>query len=80
MEKNYLGEKRNYIACCLCGKAEWGHGHNVEPIPNKFWKFNFAKMDGQGEGRCCKECNDKYVIPYRIGLIGKHREENKIAV
>jgi hypothetical protein len=61
-------EKRGYIACCLCGDIEMGWGNNVEPIPTKFRKWN-------GEGRCCKKCDDKFVIPYRIALIGKKREE-----
>lgn len=63
-------EKRGYIACGLCGDVEFGFGHNVEPIPVKF-----RKWDLDGEGRCCKKCNDKFVIPYRIALIGKKREE-----
>lgn len=60
--------ERGYIACCLCGDIEFGFGNNVEPIPTKFRKWN-------SEGRCCKRCDDKFVIPYRIALIGKKRKE-----
>lgn len=43
--------------CCICGKKIDGYGNN--PYPYK------------EEGRCCKECNIKYVIPARIKAMKK---------
>ena len=40
-----------YGICCICGKPYNNHGNNARPL-----------MDG----RCCDECDSKYVIPYRI--------------
>ena len=37
--------------CCICGKPYHNHGNNARPFMN---------------GRCCDECDSKYVIPYRI--------------
>ena len=49
--------------CCICddkidlhlhpvtGKVYWDQGNNAAPIK---------------DGRCCDDCNDKYVIPERI--------------
>ena len=49
--------------CCICsdkidlhlhpvtGKVYWDKGHNANPIK---------------DGRCCDDCNSKYVIPERI--------------
>ena len=41
--------------CCICGKEFYGYGNNPEPI--------------QSEGRCCDDCNEKYVIPARFHMI-----------
>lgn len=40
-------------ACCLCGKQYMGWGNNPEPIKGY-------------PGRCCNECNNDLVIPWRI--------------
>lgn len=37
--------------CIICGNDYEGHGNNAEPFSN---------------GRCCDECNYKFVIPARI--------------
>lgn len=37
--------------CCICGKPYHNHGNNARPFMN---------------GRCCDECDSKYVIPYRM--------------
>ena len=44
----------NKYHCCLCGKENCGYGNNPQPIEN--------------DGRCCDECNAKYVIPTRFML------------
>ena len=38
--------------CCICGKEFVGLGNNPQPIYE--------------EGRCCDECDTKYVLPSRI--------------
>ena len=42
--------------CCICGKKYIGFGNNPAP-------YNFA---GDGEYRCCDECNLEVVIPLRL--------------
>lgn len=41
------------IKCCICGKEIEDYGNNTQP---------YCK------GLCCDECNNKYVIPYRLKL------------
>jgi len=53
------------LICSICKKpiphkGSWRHGNSAEPVNN---------------GRCCDECDFKYVIPERIRLILKDREE-----
>ena len=38
--------------CCICGKEFIGYGNNPSPVKE--------------QGKCCNECNDKYVIPKRL--------------
>lgn len=40
--------------CCICGEKFIGFGNNPYPVKK--------------EGRCCDECNWKYVIPARIPM------------
>ena len=42
--------------CCICGEEYIGYGNNAEPYK---------------EGRCCDECNKKFVIPDRIKNLRK---------
>ena len=37
--------------CSVCGKKYIGYGNNAQPINN---------------GRCCDDCNEKKVIPFRL--------------
>lgn len=37
--------------CCFCKKNYFGYGHNAEPIM---------------KGKCCEDCNDKWVLPVRF--------------
>ena len=39
------------MKCCICKNEIKGYGNNAKPFKN---------------GRCCDECNYKYVIPSRI--------------
>jgi len=43
--------------CCICGKQFPGIGNNPEP---------YMSMGENAENECCKECEEKYVIPARI--------------
>ncbi len=57
---------KGLIDCCICedkvdlhlhpinGEVYWDKGHNAYPIK---------------DGRCCNDCNSKYVIPARIYAI-----------
>jgi len=38
--------------CSICGKEIYGYGNNAEPVKS---------------GYCCDECNQKIVIPKRLG-------------
>lgn len=40
--------------CCICGKEFYGYGNNPEPY--------------MSNGRCCDDCNEKYVIPSRFAM------------
>lgn len=47
-----------FKACCICGKkieinGNWIDDNNAEPVK---------------KGRCCNNCNFKYVIPARLGV------------
>jgi DNA-directed RNA polymerase subunit RPC12/RpoP len=42
------------MKCVICNKEFEGYGNNPEPVKNK--------------GRCCDECNAKFVIPARLKM------------
>ena len=56
------------MICSICNceieveHGGWYKGHNAEPF----------------EGRCCKACNDKVVIPTRIGLLLKPAQDSDV--
>lgn len=43
------------MRCDICNKEIVGYEHNAWPM---------------GDGKCCTECDDKYVVPLRIFLTG----------
>ena len=47
--------KSKSLRCCICGKKiAYGESENADPVcPN---------------GRCCHECDDKFVLPARFGV------------
>jgi len=49
--------KNNKKICCICGKEYTGYGNNAEPYK---------------QGRCCDDCNEKFVIPDRINRMKKN--------
>lgn len=48
-----MGNEKNGV-CSICGKPYKDYGHNAKPYDM---------------GRCCSECNSKYVKPTRIKLV-----------
>jgi len=48
--------------CTICGLKIDGFGHNAEPF---------------SRGRCCNQCNDKFVIPARIRRMRAEKMEEK---
>lgn len=51
--------------CCICGCPLSGFGNNSWPV-----------SDNEND-RCCDACNAKVVIPKRIELSFKNKEEEK---
>ena len=50
--------------CSLCGKSFKGMGHNPRPLR-------------EYTERCCDDCNEDFVIPIRMDLLGRAiREES----
>ena len=49
--------------CCICGKQLTGMGNNPFPVKTS--------------GRCCDNCNIKFVIPERIKQMVKDVSDNK---
>lgn len=47
--------------CCICGEEYTGYGNNAEPYK---------------KGRCCNECNRKFVIPSRLSQLRKSKNES----
>lgn len=41
--------------CCICGKEFTGLGNNPRPV--------------REEGRCCDECDNKYVLTSRLFIM-----------
>lgn len=53
------------MICCICKQEiKDGYGHNPAPIPTE-WK----------EQRCCDICNELLVIPARLELAMKEKNE-----
>jgi len=49
--------------CVICFKAFDEFGNNAEPVTH---------------GRCCNECNDRFVIPARIRAMRETRLEDEL--
>lgn len=52
------------MICCICKQKINGHGHNPDPVPTE-WP----------EQRCCDICNAGIVIPMRLELAMKEKNE-----
>ena len=49
--------------CCICGKPFTGWGNNPYPV------------NSDEDARCCDICNDRVVIPARIGKLTSRRND-----
>ena len=47
--------------CCICGEEYTGYGNNAEPYK---------------KGRCCDQCNRKFVIPSRLNKLRNSKNES----
>ncbi len=56
--KLYKGE----FLCCICKEVTKGLGNNPDPVTDEAERL-FAD-----EALCCDKCNDKVVIPKRLGV------------
>lgn len=50
--------------CCICGKPYHNHGNNARPFK---------------DGRCCDECDSKYVLPYRIAHYDEYQAQMRLS-
>ena len=57
--------KNNKKICCICGKEYTKYGNNAEPYK---------------QGRCCDDCNKKFVIPDRINRMKNFCRLNSIHI
>ncbi len=49
--------------CSLCGKSFEGMGHNPMPLR-------------EYTERCCDDCNEDFVVPIRVDLLGRAIRED----
>lgn len=56
------------MICSICHKpipvehGTWTKGHNAQPV---------------NAGRCCWECNERIVVPARVRVIERQKQEQK---
>lgn len=55
--------KNKKNTCCICGSEFTGYGNN--PYPYK------------EDGRCCSDCNIRYVIPARLKAFRSNKDINE---
>ena len=60
-EATFDNDETEKQVCCICGKNYTGYGNNAEPYK---------------KGRCCDECNMKFVIPDRLSKLRKTKNES----
>ena len=51
------------MRCCICKQRFRGRGHNPEPVATK--------------GKCCDDCNYKFVMPVRLFRAKKENQTKK---
>ena len=63
----------NKTTCCICRKKiNIADSHN--PYPVRKWSAT-----GSAKNRCCSECNEEYVIKFRMVLFPMKAEDEKHA-
>lgn len=60
-EVTFDNDETEKQVCCICGEEYTGYGNNAEPYK---------------EGRCCDECNRKFVIPSRLNKLRSTKNES----
>lgn len=61
-------EENNINYCSICGTELWSNYHGYEYLGNNAYPVN--------DGRCCDDCNSKYVIPARLRQMYASVKEN----
>ena len=61
VEVAFDNDENEKQVCCICGKEYTGYGNNAEPYK---------------KGRCCDECNRKFVIPSRLNKLRNSKNES----
>ena len=60
-EATFDNDETEKQVCCICGEEYKGYGNNAEPYK---------------KGRCCDQCNMKFVIPYRLSQLRSTKNES----
>lgn len=55
-----MKQKKMTHRCCICGKEFSGYGNNPDPLKN------YNKVFFKRDDVCCNECNDEFVLDYRL--------------
>ncbi len=59
----------NKTTCCICGKEiNIADSHNSYPVRK-------ASATGSAKNRCCCECNEEYVVKFRMVLLPMKAED-----
>lgn len=61
VEVAFDNDENEKQVCCICGEEYTGYGNNAEPYK---------------KGRCCDECNRKFVIPSRLNKLRNSKNES----
>ena len=64
--------------CCICGKEcnEWGNNPDGAVWKDEQGKIVFGKFDRND--KCCKECDNRYVIPGRMYQIALEQQKGEV--
>ena len=60
-EATFDNDETEKQVCCICGEEYKGYGNNAEPYK---------------KGRCCDQCNRKFVIPSRLNKLRNSKNES----
>ena len=74
MRTNQNEKQRN---CCICGTLVNGYGHNPQGAMWKDGEGNICEPQYNIGERCCDNCNVRYVIPGRLELLKRWRNNQQ---